>query len=219
MKVIDLTVPFGMGTPAWPTYEPLQVKYSKRLAPNGANGQLLTHSNHVGTHLDGEIHFFAAGKDIASLDFDFLVHDAVVVDEPHHHFGRRTISAAAEYADPLRRISLARLSSRTSCSNSFSRCRSSVVRPVGRPPTRSACCTHRCRLSGVHPIFSEIERIAAHCESWSAACSRTIRTALSRTSVEYRLVVFLTPSSRTVGSPAIPGRFTPGDPGPGRRRQ
>jgi arylformamidase len=80
MKFIDLTIPLGIATPPWPTYEPLQVKYFKRLAPNGANGQLLTHSNHLGTHLDGEIHFFTPGKDIASLDMDFLVHEAAVVD-------------------------------------------------------------------------------------------------------------------------------------------
>jgi len=81
MKLIDLTIPLGIATPPWPTYEPLQVKYFKRLAPNGANGQLLTHSNHLGTHLDGEIHFFTAGKDIAALDLNgFLVGPAVVVD-------------------------------------------------------------------------------------------------------------------------------------------
>jgi len=80
MRFIDLTIPLSIATPPWPTYEPLQVKYFKRLAPNGANGQLLTHSNHVGTHLDGEIHFYTPGKDIAGLDFDFLVHDGVVVD-------------------------------------------------------------------------------------------------------------------------------------------
>jgi arylformamidase len=80
MKLIDLTIPLGIGTPAWPTYEPLQVKYFKRLAPNGANGQLLTHSNHLGTHLDGEIHFYTPGKDIASLTMDYLVHDAAIVD-------------------------------------------------------------------------------------------------------------------------------------------
>ncbi|RME07793.1 MAG: cyclase family protein [Anaerolineae bacterium] len=80
MKLIDLTIPLGVGTPPWPTYEPLQVKYFKRLAPNGANGQLLTHSNHLGTHLDGEIHFYTPGKDIAQLDMDFLVHEGVVVD-------------------------------------------------------------------------------------------------------------------------------------------
>ena len=80
MKLIDLTIPLGIGTPAWPTYEPLQIKYFKRLAPNGANGQLLTHSNHLGTHLDGEIHFYTPGKDIASLDMDYLVHEAAIVD-------------------------------------------------------------------------------------------------------------------------------------------
>jgi kynurenine formamidase len=42
---------------------------------------LVTHSNHLGTHLDGEIHFFTAGKDIASLELnDFLVGPGVVVD-------------------------------------------------------------------------------------------------------------------------------------------
>ena len=80
VKYVDLTVPIGIATPPWPTYEPLQVKYFKRLAPNGANGQLLTHSNHVGTHLDGEIHFYTPGKDIASLTMDFLVGPGAVVD-------------------------------------------------------------------------------------------------------------------------------------------
>ncbi|HEY70536.1 MAG TPA: cyclase family protein [Anaerolineae bacterium] len=80
MKIIDLSIPLGIGTPPWPTYEPLQVKYFKRLAPNGANGQIVTHSNHLGTHLDGEIHFHTPGKDIASLDFDFLYGPGVIVD-------------------------------------------------------------------------------------------------------------------------------------------
>jgi arylformamidase len=80
MKLIDLSIPIGIGTPAWPTYEPLQMKYFKRLAPNGANGQILTHSNHVGTHLDGEIHFHTPGKDIAQLSLDYLVGPGVIVD-------------------------------------------------------------------------------------------------------------------------------------------
>ncbi len=80
MKIIDLTIPLGIGTPPWPTYEPLQIKYFKRLAPNGANGQIVTHSNHLGTHLDGEIHFYTPGKDIASLDFDFLHGPGAIVD-------------------------------------------------------------------------------------------------------------------------------------------
>ena len=81
MKWIDLTIPLSVATPPWPTYEPLQLKYFKRLAPNGANGQVLTHSNHLGTHLDGEIHFYTPGKDIAALDLnDFLVGPGAVVD-------------------------------------------------------------------------------------------------------------------------------------------
>ncbi len=80
MKFIDLTIPLGIATPPWPTYEPLQVKYFKRLAPNGANGMVVTHSNHLGTHLDGEIHFYTPGRDIASLPLDFLVHEGVIVD-------------------------------------------------------------------------------------------------------------------------------------------
>jgi arylformamidase len=80
MLPIDLSIPLGIGTPAWPTYEPLQMQYFKRLAPNGANGQILKHSNHVGTHLDGEIHFYTPGKDIAGLSLDFLMHDGVIVD-------------------------------------------------------------------------------------------------------------------------------------------
>jgi kynurenine formamidase len=80
MKLIDLTIPFGVGTPPWPTYIPLEVKYFKRLAPNGANGQVVTHSNHVGTHLDGEIHFYTPGKDMAELELNFLVNDGVIVD-------------------------------------------------------------------------------------------------------------------------------------------
>src|SRR5512143_1850083 len=66
MKFIDLTIPLGIATPPWPTYEPLQVKYFKRLAPNGANGQVVTHSNHLGTHLDGEI---------------------LIIHTGYHHFG------------------------------------------------------------------------------------------------------------------------------------
>ena len=80
VKVYDLTIPLSHLTPPWPTYEPLQIKFFKRLAPNGANGQLLTTSNNVGTHLDGPMHFDTAGRDIASLELDKLVHEGVVVD-------------------------------------------------------------------------------------------------------------------------------------------
>jgi len=80
MKLYDLSQPTGIKTPPWPTYEPLQVKFFKRLVPNGANGQLITTSNHVGTHLDGPLHFCASGRDIASIRLEELYGPAVVVD-------------------------------------------------------------------------------------------------------------------------------------------
>ena len=52
VKIYDLSIPIGVNCPPWPTYEPVQMKFFKRLSSNGANGQILTHSNHVGTHLD-----------------------------------------------------------------------------------------------------------------------------------------------------------------------
>lgn len=79
-KMYDLTQPLSHLTPPWPTYEPLQIKFFKRLSPNGANGQVLTHSNHLGTHLDGPLHFCTHGKDIASLPLDFLCNEGVIVD-------------------------------------------------------------------------------------------------------------------------------------------
>jgi kynurenine formamidase len=80
IKMYELSIDTGIGTPPWPTYEPLQVKFFKRLSPNGANGMLLTTSNHVGTHLDGPLHFDTAGRDIASLELTKLCRPGVVVD-------------------------------------------------------------------------------------------------------------------------------------------
>lgn len=80
VKIYDLTQNLSHLTPPWPTYEPLQIKFFKRLSPNGANGQLITTSNHVGTHLDGPLHFDTAGRDIASMEMDKLVGEGVIVD-------------------------------------------------------------------------------------------------------------------------------------------
>ncbi|MDO9592762.1 MAG: cyclase family protein [Erysipelotrichaceae bacterium] len=80
VQMFDLTQGLSHLTPPWPTYEPLQVKFFKRLTPNGANGQLITTSNHVGTHLDGSLHFCTHGRDIASIPLEDLIGPAVVVD-------------------------------------------------------------------------------------------------------------------------------------------
>ncbi len=80
VKVYDLSIPIGVNCPPWPTYEPVQMKFFKRLSSNGANGQILTHSNHVGTHLDGPLHFDTAGRTVDQLELTKLVRPGVVVD-------------------------------------------------------------------------------------------------------------------------------------------
>ncbi len=80
MKLYDLTQPIGVSTPPWPTYEPLELKYFKRLSTERVNGQIIKTSNHIGTHLDGERHFWTAGRDMASIPLEDLYGDAVIVD-------------------------------------------------------------------------------------------------------------------------------------------
>src|SRR5262245_55965697 len=130
---------------------------------------------------------------------------AVLVNEGDHHFGRRSSSAWAKKAAALRRISLARFNSRFSRSSSLRRSRSVLVSPGRLPWSRSACRTHLRKVSPVQPILVAIELIAAHCDSCAPWCSKTIRTARSRTSGEYFCVVFMTPILSRFGVSGKPG--------------
>ena len=84
VKVYDLTMRLSIHTPPWPSYMPLGIQYFKRLAGahigQGANGQILTTSNHVGTHMDGEIHFHASGRAIGQVPLNEWIGQGVVVD-------------------------------------------------------------------------------------------------------------------------------------------
>ena len=84
VRVYDLTQPLSIHTPPWPSYMPLQIQYFKRLAGahmgQGANGQIIKTSNHVGTHIDGQIHFFGSGKTIGQVPIHDWIGQGVVVD-------------------------------------------------------------------------------------------------------------------------------------------
>ncbi|MFW9928913.1 MAG: cyclase family protein [Candidatus Thorarchaeota archaeon] len=84
VKIYDLTQRLSIHSPPWPSYVPLQIQYFKRIAGahmgQGANGQIITTSNHVGTHMDGEIHFFGAGRTIGNVPIDDWCGNGVVVD-------------------------------------------------------------------------------------------------------------------------------------------
>src|SRR5690606_2123408 len=132
----------------------------------------------------------------------------VLVDERHHHFARRSSSACAKYADALRRISLARRSSRFSRSSSLSRSRSWLVRPGRCPASLWRRRIQPRRVSAEQPIFWPPDWIAAHSDSYSCACSPTSRTARSRTSAEYCFALAMAPISQGLEPPANSGRFT-----------
>ncbi len=83
-RIYDLTQRLSVHTPPWPSYMPLQIQYFKRIAGahmgQGANGQIIKTSNHVGTHIDGEIHFHSSGKTIGDTPLDFWYGPAAVAD-------------------------------------------------------------------------------------------------------------------------------------------
>ena len=84
VELYDLTQRLSIHTPTWPSYMPLGIQYFKRIAGahmgQGANGQIITTSNHVGTHMDGEIHFHASGRSIGNVPMKEWVGPGVVVD-------------------------------------------------------------------------------------------------------------------------------------------
>jgi len=84
VKIYDLTMRLSIHTPPWPTYMPFGIQYFKRIAGahmgQGANGQIITTSNHVGTHMDGEIHFSACGRSIGNVPLEEWVGPGVVAD-------------------------------------------------------------------------------------------------------------------------------------------
>lgn len=83
-RFFDLTQPLSVHTPPWPSYIPLSVQYFKRIAGahmgQGANGQVITMSHHVGTHIDGEIHFYGPGRTIGEVPIEEWCGPGVVVD-------------------------------------------------------------------------------------------------------------------------------------------
>ncbi|MEE8440606.1 MAG: cyclase family protein [Spirochaetia bacterium] len=84
VKRRDLTSPFSVRTPQWLNYKPLTVEYHKRVGGQqfgmGRNGTICEASIHLATHMDGEIHFYPAGRPIGQVPMDRWVGPGVVAD-------------------------------------------------------------------------------------------------------------------------------------------
>ncbi|HUN21822.1 MAG TPA: cyclase family protein [Anaerolineales bacterium] len=81
---MDLTLPFSVQTPQWANYEPLTVTYTKRVGGQyfgmGRNNAHCRASFHLATHMDGERHFWSAGRTIGQTPFEFWHGEGVIVD-------------------------------------------------------------------------------------------------------------------------------------------
>ena len=82
--MLDMTLPFSVQTPQWANYEPLTVKYTKRVGGQyfglGRNNAHCRASFHLASHMDGEKHFWAAGRTIGETPLDFWHGRGVIVD-------------------------------------------------------------------------------------------------------------------------------------------
>jgi kynurenine formamidase len=71
-------------TPQWANYEPLSIKYTKRVGGQyfglGRNNAHCRASFHLASHMDGERHFHAAGRTIGEMPFDYWFGPGVIAD-------------------------------------------------------------------------------------------------------------------------------------------
>lgn len=84
-KLYDLTQDLSIFTPPWPGDKSLEIRFFKRVTGaygggQGANGQLISWSNTVGTHLVGERAFHSGGRALADVPLSALCGPGVVVD-------------------------------------------------------------------------------------------------------------------------------------------
>jgi arylformamidase len=79
-KLVDLTQQWGVQTPPWPGGKSPVIRYVNNISSDGYSQQEFTFTTHIGTHLDGPLHFDSQGRDLASIGFDKLFGEGVVID-------------------------------------------------------------------------------------------------------------------------------------------
>jgi kynurenine formamidase len=86
-QMLDMTLPLSVRTPQWANYVPLSVTYTKRVGGQhfgfGRNGSICNASIHLGTHMDGEKHFWPNGRTIGEVPLSSWVGPGVIADISH----------------------------------------------------------------------------------------------------------------------------------------
>jgi kynurenine formamidase len=83
-EMLDMTLPFSVQTPQWANYIPLSINYTKRVGGQyfgmGRNNAHCKASFHLATHMDGEVHFHAAGRTMGQMPFEYWFGPGALAD-------------------------------------------------------------------------------------------------------------------------------------------
>ena len=86
-QMLDMTLPFSVQVPQWANYEPLTVRYIRRVGGQkfgmGRNSSICNASIHLATHMDGEKHFWPNGRTIGEVPLEHWVGPGVIADISH----------------------------------------------------------------------------------------------------------------------------------------
>lgn len=80
MRIHDVTRPVFAGMPVWPGDPPCRLRWTARLADDGANVAELSLGAHTGTHVDGPYHVIESGARIGDVPLDAFLGPAHVLD-------------------------------------------------------------------------------------------------------------------------------------------
>src|SRR3954454_3272010 len=80
MKLIDLSQPVYDGSPNCPVHPPVRSEILRDHPQHGWRVELLTLSNHTGSHVDAPLHKFAGGASLDEMPLEGFVGPARIVD-------------------------------------------------------------------------------------------------------------------------------------------
>lgn len=80
-RLIDISVQVGPGTPRWPGSPPFRAEtWMSLVRGDVATDTVITHSVHLGTHIDAPAHFVPGGATVDAIPLDVLVGPCQVVE-------------------------------------------------------------------------------------------------------------------------------------------
>ena len=79
-RIYDLSQPLGVLTPPFPTYPPFKMYWIKVMPEHKVQAQKIETAWHIGTHMDGPLHFDPSGVGIDQVPLDHWVGEGVIVD-------------------------------------------------------------------------------------------------------------------------------------------